>query len=143
MILHFMVYIMAMLGIICLAIFTYKISYGSARNGLNTSTLSVTDSMKLTPKKTLYVVKAGDERFLIASDFDSTTLISKLNENQTIKNVSPQNVTVPIKKREDKSKTLSSFDGLKSMDDFISSFEEKIGDKKPVFKELARKLQSC
>ena len=113
--LHFMIYIMAMLGIIALAVFTYKISYGGIRTGINSSMLSVTDSMKLTPKKTLYVVKAGEERFLIASDFDSTTLISKLGENDSIENVS-------IPKREDKSLNLSNIDGLKSMNDFIKAY---------------------
>ncbi len=130
--LHFMIYIMAMLGIIALAVFTYKISYGGIRTGLNSSMLSVTDSMKLTPKKTLYVVKAGEERFLIASDFETTTLISKLGENETIENVS-------MPQREDKSSKLPHADGLKSMNDFISKFETK--SKKPVMKELAKKLQ--
>lgn len=134
--LHFSIYTMAMLGIIGLAIFTYKISYGGVKTGINSSLLSVTDSMKLTPKKTLYVVKAGEERFLIASDFESTTLISKLGENETINNVQKS-------QREDKSLTLSNVDGLKSMDDFISSFETKNKVKKPVLKELARKLQNC
>jgi flagellar biogenesis protein FliO len=134
--LHFIIYTMAMLGIIVLAIFTYKMTYGTGKFGIHSSLLSVTDSMKLTPKKTLYVVKAGDERFLIASDFDSTTLISKLGENENIeKPVSPV--------RENRSEQFSSFDGLKSMNEFISGFEQKNEVKKPVMKELARKLQSC
>ena len=131
--LHFIVYMMAMFGIIMLAVFTYKMAYNT-KNGLNSSLLSVTDSMKLTPKKTLYVVKAGEERFLIASDFDSTTLISKLDGEQKLND---------IETRENKSMKLSNFDGLKSMNEFISSFEQKNNKKAPVFKELARKLQSC
>lgn len=131
---HFGIYTMAMLGIIGLAVFTYKMSYGGIKLGLNSSLLSVTDSMKLTPKKTLYVVKAGDERFLIASDYESTTLISKLDDNNSIKEVS---------QRKDKSSTLINADGLKSMDDFITKFETTNKVKKPVLKELARKLQSC
>ena len=132
--LHFAIYTMAMLGIIAVAVFTYKMSYSGIRTGLNSSLLSVTDSMKLTPKKTLYVVKAGEERFLIASDFESTTLISKLGENETIENVS-------MPQREDKSSTLPHVDGLKSMNDFISKFETKNEVKKPVMKELEKKVQ--
>ena len=128
---HFIVYAMAMLGIIMLVIYTYKMTYG-VKSGLNSSLLSVTDSMKLTPKKTLYVVKAGDERFLIASDFDSTTLISKLDDNQNF-----------IPKRIDNSIGLNSFDGLESIDDFVESLGQKKSEKKPVLKELVRKLQNC
>ncbi len=131
--LHFIVYTAAMLGIIFLAMHTYKAVYG-VKKGLNTSILSVTDSMKLTPKKTLYVVKAGGERFLIASDFDSTTLISKLDDNEI-----PLVSEVPNTKREDKSVKLASFDGIKSMKDFVS--KSTTSTKKPVMKELARKLQ--
>lgn len=131
-IVHFGIYTMAMLGIIAVAVLTYKMSYSGMRTGGNSSLLSVTDSMKLTPKKTLYVVKAGEERFLIASDFETTTLISKLGENETIENVS-------MPQREDKSSKLPHADGLKSMNDFISKFETK--SKKPVMKELAKKLQ--
>ena len=135
---HFLVYIMAMTGIIFLAVFTYKMTYSSAKMGLKSSTLSVTDSMKLTPKKTLYVVKAGDEKFLIASDFDSTTLISKLEADETVE----EKVTQIQTKRQDNSSKLSSFDGLKSMNDFVSKFETQKTGKKQVFKELARKLQA-
>lgn len=135
---HFIVYTMAMLGMIFLAVFTYKMAYGNKFGKFSNSSLSVTDSMKLTPKKTLYVVKAGEERFLIASDFDSTTLISKLDDTQTI-NSREQNAYV----RNDKSTTLKNFDGLKSMNEFISGFENKKQVKRPVMRELARKLQSC
>ncbi|MBR1754177.1 FliO/MopB family protein [bacterium] len=142
---HFIVYAMAMTGIIFLAIFTYKFAYGN-KIGMHSSSLSVTDSMKLTPKKTLYVVKAGEEKFLIASDFDSTTLISKLDNNDmteklAVKTPETSYQTKPV--REDKSMKLSNFDGLKSMNDFINQFEDKKSAKKPVMKELARKLQSC
>ena len=75
---------------------------------------------------------------LFASDFDSTTLISKLDDTQTI-NSSEQNAYV----RNDKSTTLKNFDGLKSMNEFISGFENKKQVKRPVMRELARKLQSC
>lgn len=136
--LHFIVYTMAMLGIIFLAVFTYKMAYGNKLGITSNSALSVTDSMKLTPKKTLYVVKAGEERFLIASDFDSTTLISKLDDSEAIKKFEPDTF-----KRNDKSANLKNFDGLKSMNEFISNFENKKQVKRPVMRELARKLQSC
>ncbi len=40
--------------------------------------------MTLSPRKTLYIVSAGDEKFLIAGDVDRTTLISKLGETKQV-----------------------------------------------------------
>lgn len=78
-IVSFSVYTMAMIGLICFALFVYKkfSSSGitSKRNGL----LKVEDAMSLSPRKTLFIVKAGSEKFLIAADVDRTTLISRLD----------------------------------------------------------------
>lgn len=76
---NFTVYTMAMTGLICFAVFIYKkVMDGSIRKD-NSKFLSVEESMNLNPRKTLHVVRAGNERFLIASDVDRTTLISKLD----------------------------------------------------------------
>lgn len=75
---NFTVYTMAMTGLICFAVFVYKkIMDGSIRKD-NSKFLCVEESMNLTPRKTLHIVRAGNEKFLIASDVDRTTLISKL-----------------------------------------------------------------
>ncbi len=80
-IIHFTVYTMAMIGLICFAVFVYKKFTDGSMRGDNTKFLSVEDSMSLSPRKTLHVVRAGNEKFLIASDVDRTTLISKLDGN--------------------------------------------------------------
>lgn len=80
-IIHFTVYTMAMIGLICFAVFVYKKFTDGSMRGDNTKFLSVEDSMSLSPRKTLHVVRAGNEKFLIASDVDRTTLISKLDDN--------------------------------------------------------------
>ncbi len=78
---NFTVYTMAMTGLICFAVFVYKkFTDGSMRKG-ETNFLSVEESMSLNPRKTLHVVRAGNEKFLIASDVDRTTLISRLDNN--------------------------------------------------------------
>ena len=41
--------------------------------------IQIEDALGLSPRKTLYIIKAGEEKFLIAADLDKTTLISKLN----------------------------------------------------------------
>ena len=78
---NFTVYTMAMIGLICFAVFVYKkFTDGTMRKG-ETNFLSVEESMSLNPRKTLHVVRAGNEKFLIASDVDRTTLISRLDSN--------------------------------------------------------------
>ena len=41
--------------------------------------LEIEESLSLSPRKTLYIIKAFDEKFLVASDANSTTLLAKLN----------------------------------------------------------------
>lgn len=80
-VINFTVYTMAMIGLICFAIFVFKkITDGTIRSK-GTNILKVEESLSLSPRKTLHIVKAGEEKFLIASDIDRTTLISKLKEN--------------------------------------------------------------
>ncbi len=76
----FVVYTAAMIGIIFLAIVTYKkFTYsGTSKSKF----LNVEDCINLAPRKNLYVVRAGNERFLVASDAERTNLISKLNGNE-------------------------------------------------------------
>lgn len=77
--LNFIVYTTAMIGIIFLAVFVYK---KCSFSGNKTSKfLNVEDCINLAPRKNLYVVRAGNERFLIASDIERTSLIAKLEEN--------------------------------------------------------------
>lgn len=93
---NFTVYTMAMTGLICFAVFVYKkIMDGSLRTN-NSKFLSIEETMSLNPRKTLHVVRAGNEKFLIASDVDRTTLISKLGEsscNTTINNFTNEGLT--------------------------------------------------
>lgn len=48
--------------------------------------LSIEDGLGLSSRKTLYIIKAGNERFLIAADLERTTLISKLDSNNLVTN---------------------------------------------------------
>lgn len=76
---NFIVYTLAMLGIIILAIVVFKYSAGfKVKNNSGRSTLKVLETLSLSTRKTLYVVEAEGEKFLIAGDIDNTTLISKL-----------------------------------------------------------------
>ncbi len=86
-ILNFMVYTMAMCGLICFALFVYKKFAVGNFLSKNSQFLNVEEALSLAPRKTLYVIRAGEERFLIASDVDKTTLISKLDANVQVSKV--------------------------------------------------------
>ncbi len=119
---HFVVYILAMLSVIGIALFVYKKFSISNIGGKRSGNLSVEEVLSLSPRKTLYVVNANGEKFLIAGDLERTTLISKLNNN--INNVQQRNYHNPV--------DLSEF--IKKEDDLMSS------NKQPVMKNLVKKL---
>ena len=83
-IVSFIVYTFAMSGLIALALFVYKKVTNISSVGRKTKMLSVEEVLNINPRKALMIVRAGEERFLIVSDVDKTTLISKLNDNQNI-----------------------------------------------------------
>jgi len=78
---NFIVYLLAMIGLIILALYVYKKFNVSGFTSKRNNSIHVEDTLCLTPRKTLYVVRSGSERFLIAGDMERTTLISKLEEN--------------------------------------------------------------
>ena len=79
---NFMVYTLAMIGVISIALLVFK-NTSTFGGGGKSKHLKVVDSLTIAPRKTLYVVKAGEEKFLIASDPDCTTLLARLNEKNT------------------------------------------------------------
>ena len=82
---NFTVYTMAMLGLIFFAVFVYKKFANGGIYKDNTKFLSIEETMSINPRKSLLVVRAGNEKFLIASDVDRTTMLSKLEMSQKIR----------------------------------------------------------
>ena len=80
---NFIVYTLAMVGVVVLALFVFKASTTSGVKG-GSKYLKVHDTLSLGPRKTLYIVSAGEEKFLIAADVDKTTLISKLGIQEKV-----------------------------------------------------------
>ena len=80
---NFTVYTMAMIGLICFALFVYKKFFVNSSFNNKSQFLGLEESLNIAPRKSIHVIRAGNEKFLIACDVDKTTLISKLNENQT------------------------------------------------------------
>ncbi|MBO5739073.1 flagellar biosynthetic protein FliO [bacterium] len=91
---NFIVYTLAMVGVVAVALVVFKTSTSTGTKR-GAKFLKVHDTLSLGPRKTLYIVSAGDEKFLIAGDIDKTTLISKLNENKSLE--TKQSVTETFK----------------------------------------------
>ncbi|MBQ8168541.1 FliO/MopB family protein [bacterium] len=93
---NFTVYTMAMLGVIFAALFIYKKFICVNAFGKKSEFLGVEESISLAPRKNLYVVRAGNERFLVASDADRTSLISKLDDNSKPRRVDANMEELPV-----------------------------------------------
>ena len=84
---NFIVYTLAMVGVIMLAVFVFKTTTSVSTKG-GSKFLKVHDTLSLGPRKTLYIVSAGEEKFLIAGDIDKTSLISKLETGRNSEQIS-------------------------------------------------------
>lgn len=125
----FLVYTLAMVGVLFVALFVFK-TFSNKCFSKGSALLKVEDSMNLAPRKTLYVINAQNEKFLIASDADRTTLISKLD-----------NSVKEIQIRDDKSATLKELDGIASIQDFASVIDFKPKTRNgSMMRSLANKL---
>lgn len=118
---NFIVYTAAMVGIIFLALFVYKkFSYCAVSKS---KFLDIEDCIGLGPRKNLYVIRAGHERFLVASDVDKTSLISKLDiksNNGDVINIQSEN--------------------MQGVDELPSIVNINKAQPKKVFKDLMNKL---
>ena len=77
---NFIVYALAMVGVIVVALLVFKSATSGGSLGHKSKYLKLVDTMPLGQRKNLYIVSTGKEQFLIASDIDKTTLISKLDD---------------------------------------------------------------
>lgn len=89
-IINLITYIFAMIGFIIVALYVYKQAMAMPKGSETKKFLNVESFLKLSATKNLYVIKAGNERFLIAGDTTNTTLISKLDENNVPQVVSEE-----------------------------------------------------
>lgn len=126
---NFLVYSMAMVGLLFLGVTVYKKTMVTGRCKNDTNELAVENALNLSPRKTLYVVKAGNEKFLIAADAERTSFLAKLNEKEPVSIVPVQPLQPEIKNEEpaaDYSEVMSAIKLAKR--------------KQPVMREILRKL---
>lgn len=94
--LNFIVYTMAMVGLLLVGVMVYKKTMFGNNSAQNAKGLKVENALSLSPRKTLYIVKAGMERFLIAADTERTTFLAKLSANTQEAALSEAMTTVEV-----------------------------------------------
>ena len=77
---NFIVYTLAMVGVIVVALLVFK-NATTIGGGRSSKYLKIIDTISIGQRKNLYIVSTGREQFLIAGDVNNTSLISKLNLN--------------------------------------------------------------
>ena len=75
---NFIVYTLAMVGVIVVALLVFK-NATSVGGGKSSKYLKIIDSISLGQRKNLFIVSTGKEQFLIAGDVNNTCLISKID----------------------------------------------------------------
>ena len=83
----FIFYTLAMIGILLIGFVVYKKTFMTEK-GENKGYIKVIDSLPIGNKKMLLVVKIKNEKFLIASGLEHTTFLSKLEDDNTQKEIS-------------------------------------------------------
>ena len=81
---NFIVYAFAMSGVMLIAVSIYKKVCGIQGHKQENKLLSVQDRLAIAPRKNIYVIKAGEEYFLVAGDAERTTMLSKLEIGKNI-----------------------------------------------------------
>lgn len=123
---QFMAYAMAMVGFLSICLLTYKKLCIQSQTGKNSDCLSIENALRLNPKKQIYIVRAGNERFLVASDSETTTMLAKLEDANEIKN--------NINNCENKTTSINSYKQI--------SFNKTMMNKTPLIKKFKEKIKA-
>lgn len=146
---NFLVYAMAMVGLLFLCLMVYKKTMLNTKCAKKNDELVLENALNISQRKTLYVVKAGKERFLIAADAERTSFLAKLDsDNVVLQQVEERIVTIPVEQEKfdfvqparktnssDYSEVMKDLEKSKIVRTFGSGSETK-----PVMKEMLRKL---
>lgn len=137
---NFLVYSMAMVGLLFVCLMVYKKTMLNNKCAKNPQELAVENALTLSQRKTLYVVKAGNEKFLIAADVDRTSFLAKLNNNEDIQNTMAPN-SLPAVQPTVKNAQAPSNAQSKSVDySEVMSAIRSSKRKQPIMREMLQKL---
>lgn len=134
---NFTAYTLAMVGVIFMCLIVYKKCFMDGNRGANQDFLKVENCLNLTPRKSIYVLRAGNEKFLIASDVEQTSFLARLEDKDSTVEAS---VSKALKTDNSNAPKRVSLEGVSISTDFYPA--ESNVTKLPVMKELMRKLNS-
>ena len=115
----------------------YKKTMVNNKCSKNKNELDIENALNLSPRKTIYIVKAGNEKFLIASDAERTTFLAKLDVSDkalAMQAYTPQTITPAAVKPVQKEDTGVDYSEVMNA---IKSTQKR----QPVMKEMLRKLE--
>lgn len=136
---NFAVYTCAMVGVIFLALWVFKKSMMPSCTNRKDNLLNIIESLSLSPRKTIHVVKAGNERFLIAADLDRTTFLTRLDDGQSLDEKLENRIFAPV------NPTNAANNESNIRTKVAKSWDTKVeqnSEKKPFMRELLRKLNT-
>lgn len=141
---NFLVYSMAMVGLLFVCLMVYKKTMLNSRCAKNNEELTVENALNLSQRKTLYVIKAGNEKFLIAADVERTSFLAKLNANEQVQIGNAKNIMPEIRTAERTSNVRSAHTQNKPVDysEVMAAIKNSnsIKSKQPVMKQMLEKL---
>lgn len=79
---NFSVYTFAMIGFLFVAVAIYKKTNVAAATTKQDGEMAIENSLSLSPRKRLHVVRVNGEKFLIAADVERTEFLAKLDNNE-------------------------------------------------------------
>ena len=141
---------MAMVGLLFLCLMVYKRTMVDTKCLKKNDELVLENALNISQRKTLYVVKAGQERFLIAADAERTSFLAKLDsEHSDTKTIEDRIVTIPVEQEKfgdvvrqaRKNKSADYSDVMKDSENpkIVRTFGSQ-KESKPIMKEMLRKL---
>ena len=78
---NFSIYTFAMIGFLFFAVAIYKKTSVNTKNN-KAGGMEIEDSLSLSPRKRLHVVRVNGEKFLIAADTERTEFLAKLDNSE-------------------------------------------------------------
>lgn len=124
-----------MIGIIFVGFFVVKkcsISRRGARS--HNDFLEIETSLSIEPRKTLHVIRAGNEKILIATDAENTSFLTKLG-------VIDEDYKEKYQKESVNEAKYCSKPASKDFSGFETSFQKEDIEQPKVFKDLMKRLQ--
>lgn len=125
---QFLAYTMAMVGFFTVCLLIYKKLCIKPLSCSTQDSLSIEKVLRLNARKQIYILKAGNERFLVAADPERTTMLAKLEDGFVEENQESPESSMTLKKSSKKQ-----FDNILSSVSAINA---------PILKRISEKMKA-